>query len=101
MMIQMEENGMEVDWSTLDTDDIVFPYEIQEAFQVWNYLTDQWDGMSGTYFGKQMAGIKDVMELLEVSNKKEIFKLVKIIDNKYAKHVNKKQKQQAKASKKP
>lgn len=97
----MEENGMEVDWSTLDTDDIVFPYEIQEAFQVWNYLTDQWDGMSGTYFGKQMAGIKDVMELLEVSNKKEIFKLVKIIDNKYAKHVNKKQKQQAKASKKP
>jgi len=101
MMIQMEENGMEVDWSTLDEDEIVFPYEIQEAFQVWNYLTDQWDGMSGTYFGKQMAGIKDVMELLEVSNKKEIFKLVKIIDNKYAKHVNKKQKQQAKTSKKP
>ena len=94
MMIQMEENGMEVDWSALDEDEVVFPYEIQEAFQVWNYLTDQWDGMSGTYFGKQMAGIKDVMELLEVSNQKEIFKLVKIIDGKYAKHVNKKQKQQ-------
>jgi len=55
--------------------------------------------MSGTYFGKQMAGIKDVMELLEVSNQKEVFKLVKIIDQKYAKHVNKKHKQQAKAPK--
>jgi len=97
----MEENGMEVDWSTLDKEQVIFPYEIQEAFQVWSYLTDQWDGMSGSYFGKQIAGVKDVMELLEVSNKKEVFKLVKIIDIKYMKHVNKKQKQQAKASKKP
>jgi hypothetical protein len=94
MMIQMEENGMEVDWSALEEDDVIFPFEIQEAFQVWGYLTDQWDGMSGTYFGKHMAGIKDVMELLEVSNQKEIFKLVKIIDGKYAKHVNKKKQQQ-------
>lgn len=85
---------MEVDWSSLDEEETIFPYEIQEAFQVWNYLTDQWDGMSGTYFGKQVAGVKDVMELLEVSNQKEIFKLVKIIDNKYAKHVNKKSKEQ-------
>jgi hypothetical protein len=100
-MIQMEENGMEVDWSTLDKEQVIFPYEIQEAFQVWSYLTDQWDGMSGSYFGKQIAGVKDVMELLEVSNKKEVFKLVKIIDIKYMKHVNKKQKQQAKAPKKP
>jgi len=99
-MIQMEENGMEVDWSALDEDEVVFPYEIQEAFQVWNYLPDQWDGMSGTYFGKQIAGIKDVMELLEVSNKKEIFKLVKIIDTKYSKHVNKKQKEQQTGPKK-
>ena len=99
-MIQMEENGMEVDWSTLDEDDVVFPFEIQEAFQVWGYLTDQWDGMSGTYFGKQMAGIKDVMELLEVSNQKEVFKLVKIIDQKYSKHVNKKEKKQQTGPKK-
>ena len=33
-MIQMEENGMEVDWSTLDEDEVVFPYEIQEACQI-------------------------------------------------------------------
>ena len=100
MMIQMEDNGMEVDWETFDREsgDVIFPYTIQVAFQIWGYLSDQWDGMSGTYLGKQMAGIKDVMELLEVSNKKEILKWVKIIDNKYAKNVNKKN-QQARAKK--
>jgi hypothetical protein len=30
----MEEEGFEVDWSTLDEDDVIFPFEIQEAFQV-------------------------------------------------------------------
>lgn len=97
-MIQMEEQGMEVDWDELPPEeDKDFPYEIQLAFQVWNYLSDQWDGMSGTYFGKQMSGIKDIMELLEISDQTEVFKLVTIIDNKYAKHVNKKQ--QAKGKK--
>lgn len=97
-MIQMEEQGMEVDWDALPPEeDTDFPYEIQLAFQVWNSLSDQWDGMSGTYFGKQVSGIKDVMELLEVSDPKEIFKLVKIIDAKYSKEINKKQ--QAKAKK--
>jgi hypothetical protein len=47
-----------------------------------------------------MAGIKDVMELLEVSNQKEVFKLVKIIDQKYSKHVNKKEKKQQTGPKK-
>lgn len=84
---------MEVDWEELDRENPPenFPYEIQEAFQVWSYLTDQWDGMSGSYFGKHMSGIKDIMEILEVSDRKEVFKLVKIIDGKYMKHVNKKQ----------
>ncbi len=96
-MIQMEEQGMEVDWDALPPEeDNDFPYEIQLAFQVWNYLSDQWDGMSGTYFGKQMAGIKDIMELLKISDQTEVFKLVKIIDNKYAKHINKKQRAKAK-----
>lgn len=101
MMIQMEEQGMEVDWDALPIQEreIDFPLEFQFAFQVWNSLSDQWDGMSGTYFGKQMSGIKDIMELLEISDQKEVFKLVNIIDSKYTKHINKKQ--QAEAKKKP
>jgi len=93
MMIQMEENGMEVDWSVLDKDEgEAWPVLFQQAFTVWNSLTDQWDGMSGSYFGKQMAGIKDIMEILEIVEQREVLKLVKIIDNKYAKEVNRKNK---------
>ena len=94
MMIQMEENGMEVDWSELDKEEggENWPLLFQQGFSVWNSLTDQWDGMSGNYFGKQMSGIKDIMEILEIEEQKEVLKIVKIIDAKYSKEVNKKNK---------
>jgi len=94
MMIQMEENDMEVDWSVLDKEDEGenWPNQFQQAFQVWGYLTDQWDGMSGSYFGKQMSGIQDIMNILEVTEQREVLKIVKIIDSKYSKEVNKKNK---------
>jgi len=93
MMIQMEENGIEVDWSELDKDEGEnWPILFQQAFSVWNCLTDQWDGMSGSYFGKQMSGIKDIMDIFEIDEQREVLKLVKIIDGKYSKEVNKKDK---------
>jgi hypothetical protein len=93
MMIQMEENGMEVDWSELDKDEGEnWPILFQQAFSVWNTLSDQWDGMSGMYFGKQMSGIQDIMTILGIEEQREVLKLVKIIDGKYAKEVNKKNK---------
>ena len=93
MMIQMEEEGFDVDWSTLDkTEGDAWPALFLEAFQVWGSLTDQWDGMSGSYFGKQMSGIKDIMDILEIEEQAEVLKIVRIIDNKYAKEVNKKDK---------
>jgi len=93
MMIQMEENGMEVDWSELDKDEGEnWPILFQQAFSVWNTLSDQWDGMSGMYFGKQMSGIQDIMTILGIEEQREVLKLVKIIDAKYSKEVNKKNK---------
>ena len=77
---------MEVDWSELDKgmgDSAEFPATIQFAFLVWNYLTDQWDGMSGSYFGKHMSGIKDIMDILEIEEQAEVLKIVRIIDNKW------------------
>ena len=93
-MIQMEENDMEVDWSVLDKDDAGenWPILFQQGFQVWGYLTDNWDGMNGVYFGKHMSGIQDIMNILEVVEQKEVLKIVKLIDGKYSKEVNKKNK---------
>ena len=92
-MIQMEENDIEVDWSELDKDEgEVWPILFQQAFHVWGYLTDNWDGMSGSYFGKHMSGIRDIMNILGGDEQQEVLKLVKIIDGKYSKEVNKKDK---------
>ena len=93
MMIQMEENGMKVDWSELDKEEGEnWPTQFQQAFSVWGYLTDNWDGMSGNYFGKQMSGIQDIMNILGIDEQREVLKIVKLIDGKYAKEVNKKNK---------
>jgi len=49
MMIQMEENGMEVDWSTLDEDDVVFPFEIMGWYE-W-YIFWQTNGRNKRCYG--------------------------------------------------
>lgn len=92
-MIQMEESGMEVDWSVLDeAPGENWPILFQQGFQVWGYLTDNWDGMSGNYFGKHISGIQDIMNILGIDEQKEVLKIVKLIDSKYTKEVNKKNK---------
>jgi hypothetical protein len=48
--------------------------------------------MNGVYFGKQMAGIQDIMNILGIVEQREVLKIVKIIDDKYSKVVNKKNK---------
>jgi len=39
-----------------------------------------------------MSGIQDIMTILGIEEQREVLKLVKIIDGKYAKEVNKKNK---------
>jgi hypothetical protein len=55
--------------------------EVQEAFQLYNKLTDMWDSMSGSYMGKNIVGLLDIMELYEVDDKKLSFDIIKTIDN--------------------
>ena len=35
-----------------------FPIEVQVAFFVFDLLSDVWEGMSGTYMGKDWSGLK-------------------------------------------
>ena len=60
-----------------------FPVEVQEAFGIYNMLRDDWDGMSGTYMGKHLEGIKDLFEILDVpvEDYKTMLTLVKMIDS--------------------
>jgi len=58
-----------------------FPLEVQEAYLLYNILSDNWDPMSGTYMGKQMAGIKDIMEIYGIEDARLTLQLINSIDS--------------------
>lgn len=59
-----------------------FPDLVQIAFRVYSYLQDIWEGMSGTYLGKQMVGISEIYNILDIDieDRKIILELVVLID---------------------
>lgn len=59
-----------------------FPPEVQTAFEIYQLLQDHWEGMSGTYMGKNLTGIKDVFDIFEVEvvDRKPILELINLID---------------------
>jgi len=77
-----------------------FPFEVQQAFNAYKMLRDEWDTMSGNYLGKSLIGIKDVLEATEVdlSEQKFIIMLIRIIDNIRSDEINNKKKTQEPAS---
>lgn len=57
-----------------------FPLEVQEAFQVYHNLLDVWEGMSGTYQGKNLAGLQEIMSILKVDDQLVTLNLIQVID---------------------
>jgi len=77
-----------------------FPLEVQQAFNAYKMLRDEWDTMSGTYLGKSLIGVKDILEATEVdlSEQKFIIMLIRIIDAVRSEEINNRKKMQEPAS---
>ena len=77
-----------------------FPLEVQQAFNAYRMLRDEWDTMSGIYLGKSLIGIKDILEATEIepSEHKFIIMLIRIIDNVRSEEINNKKKTEQPAS---
>ena len=77
-----------------------FPFEVQQAFHAYRMLRDEWDTMSGTYLGKSLIGVKDILEATEIdpSEQKFIIMLIRVIDNVRSDEINNKKKTQEPAS---
>ena len=56
------------------------PYEVQLAFFVYSYLPDRWEGMAGTYLGKDWSSIQEVFRVYEVPEQKLVFSLCKHLE---------------------
>lgn len=77
-----------------------FHIEVQQAFNAYRMLRDEWDTMNGNYLGKSLIGIKDVLEATEIepSDHKFIVMLIRMIDNVRSDEINNKKKTEQPAS---
>lgn len=59
-----------------------FPIEVQSALEVYYMLRDEWDTMSGTYMGKNYAGFKDILEIMDIekSDRKQLMDWIVVMD---------------------
>jgi len=66
-----------------------FPLEIQAAFFIYEKLSDRWEGMSGTYLGKNLLEFDLIWDMysLGTSFKKEvIFDYCRRLESKFIEH---------------
>lgn len=68
------------------------PIEAQEAYRVYSLLNDNWEGMSGTYLGKNMAGLKDILDILGIEDKITTLSIIQLIDNARLQYIKTQQK---------
>ena len=62
----------------LDTSD--FPEDVQVAFFVFNMLSDVWDGMYGSYMGKNWADTDLIFKIYEIENQKLVLYFAKMYE---------------------
>ena len=77
-----------------------FPLEVQQAFNAYRMLRDEWDTMTGSYLGKSLIGVKDVLEAteIELSDQKLIIMLIRMIDAVRSDEINNKKKMEKPAN---
>ena len=57
-----------------------FPAEVQVAFFVYSYLSDVWDGSSGSYMGKNWSHIDTLFKLFEIDDPKIVLYFMKMYE---------------------
>ena len=65
-----EQLGEEPDPSRMPLETTAFPAEVQVAFFILDYLPDRYEGMSGTYLGKDWSSAQFFLDLYEVEDRK-------------------------------
>ena len=98
-----EQTGEEPDPEKMPPEMVDFPFEVQMAFLIHNLLPDRWDGMSGSYMGKDWSAYGALLDIYEIVDKKETTYFVKAIESENSKVLNdelsNKRKAQERASK--
>jgi hypothetical protein len=76
-------------------------FEIQQALLLLNVLPDKWEGMSGTWLGKDYAGLDTILRIYEIDKPRDVFELLQVAEKElgdYYAHKQKEKESLAKAS---
>jgi hypothetical protein len=76
-----------------------FPIEVQQAFDVYYRLPDRWDGMSGSYLGKDLSPLDMLFKLFQISDERTALDFITIIDVTRREIISNKQKRKVNGSK--
>lgn len=57
-----------------------FPAEVQVAFFMFNLLSDVWEGMSGSYMGKDWSHCSQLFNIYEVEDQKTTIYFMKVYE---------------------
>ena len=69
--------GWEPKEEELPQDGANLSLECQQALTILNALPDNWEGMNGTWLGKDYSGLSAVMDIYQVESRREVFELLK------------------------
>ena len=89
-------------WEDFD-DEPIDPAELsleaQQALVLMNILPDKIEGMNGVWLGKDYSGLGDILDIFEITRKREVFELLKICEEELNKYYSAKRKEQEALSK--
>ena len=84
----MEKLGRAPDPTKAPVEEWHFPYEVQQTFNIHKLLSDKWEGMSGSYLGKDWTAVELLLNVFEVADRREVIVFLKNIDVLHMRQVN-------------
>lgn len=75
-----------------------FGVEIQQILQIYNLLSDTWEGFNGLYLGKNLTGIQDILDIFNVqtSDRLLVIQTIKLLDRIRSEELNRRSEKPAK-----
>lgn len=92
-----EQLGEEPDPEKMPLETSDFPAEVQVAFLLFGYLSDRFEGMSGTYMGKDWSEIEHLFKLYKVDEPQVIHHFMKMYEGLLVQHRAEKSERKRKA----
>jgi hypothetical protein len=83
-----EQLGTEPDPAKMPVSMDIFPEEVQYAFLVFRHLPDRWEGMSGTYMGKDWSTIDFFLKFFDIEERKIVVFFISKIEGFHTESIN-------------